>query len=249
MKNNAGRKMESSISGSFSDVRDSLFKLFSALVAQEEFLASYPSSREIFEAVLRARDAGDSEEVEAGITRLYCLIHAADAIYSDDELALLDSMRGYWCYAGGLTPIIKAAPFISKSTRLADFGAGNGLQGLLFQYLYPHRKTFQIELGAEMIERGKRLQKMMGIPDDRVEWIRGNMMDISPTDYDFIYIYRPFRPEGGGAEFYIRFARRLDEAVKPLVIFSVADCLKEFISARFSVFYDDGHLTCFSSAY
>ena len=57
-----------------------------------------------------------------------------------------------------------AAPFFTPETRFVDYGAGNGLQGLLFQHLYPHRLTTLVELGGPMIEQGRRLQALLGIP-------------------------------------------------------------------------------------
>jgi hypothetical protein len=32
-----------------------------------------------------------------------------------------------------------------------------------------------------------------------------------------------------------------------VVVFSIADCLKEFLRPDIEIFYDDGHLTCFRS--
>ena len=50
-----------------------------------------------------------------------------------------------------------------------------------------------------------------------------------------------------GEAFYENFSEMLDWGEQPIVIFSIADCLKPFLSRRFNVFYDDGHLTCFRS--
>jgi hypothetical protein len=62
---------------------------------------------------------------------------------------------------------------------------------------------------------------------------------------DFIYIYRPAKPYEGGNELYRAIARKLNALRKPIVVFSVADCLGRFLDKRFKVFYDNGHLTCF----
>ena len=62
---------------------------------------------------------------------------------------------------------------------------------------------------------------------------------------DFIYLYRPLRPTGPGEKFYRSFAAQLGKSRKPVVIFSVADCLQPFLSPDFETFYSDGHLTCF----
>ena len=44
------------------------------------------------------------------------------------------------------------------------------------------------------------------------------------------------------------FASELERSTRPLVIFSIADCLRTFLPADFEVFYSDGHLTCFKPA-
>jgi hypothetical protein len=97
-----------------------------------------------------------------------------------------------------------------------------------------------------MVEAGRGLQEWLGIPDERVEWVTGDVMDASPAGMDFIYLYRPVRPEGRGRAFYERFAAGL-ETSGPVVIFSIADCLRAFLPERFEVFYTDGHLTCYRS--
>ena len=167
------------------------------------------------------------------------------APYSDDERSRMDAAGGYWNHAGGLSPILKAEPWISPDTVSADFGAGNGLQGLLLQVLYPHAKIVQIEISARMAGIGERLREWLGVPPDRVEWIVGDVLDVPATGYDFIYLYRPVRPEGPGRDFYTRFAREVESEDRPPIIFSIADCLRDFITDRYEVFYRDGHLTCF----
>ncbi len=128
----------------------------------------------------------------------------------------------------------------------ADLGAGNGLQGMLLQILYPHRKTIQIEISSDMVELGKQLQAWLGIPTDRVEWRAGDVCDEAFDGIDFIYLYRPVRPATDkGRAFYTRLAKTLDEAPGEVVVFSIADCLRDFLSPRFEMFYTDGHLTCF----
>ena len=177
---------------------------------------------------------------------LYCLVHGHEAPYTKRERQRVDETGGYWCHAGGLSPILKAGPFIKPSTVFGDFGAGNGLQGLLTQKLWPHKKTVQIEISSKMVRAGKALQSWLGIPDERVEWIVGDVADTSPENMDFIYMYRPVRPVGLGEEFYKKFASEVDAGARsPITIFSIADCLREFLPLSFEMFYTDGHLTCF----
>jgi hypothetical protein len=201
------------------------------------------SFQEIVEAGNSDTTVGDALE-EAFLT-LYCHLHGHEAPYTSAERRLVDQTGGYWCHAGGISPLLKAEPFIRPQTVSADFGAGNGLQGLLLQKLYPHKKTIQIEISARMVEAGKHLQQWLGIPPERVEWIAGDVCDVAPRDMDFIYLYRPLRPEGKGKRFYEQFAQTLETQNRSIVIFSIADCLRQFLLPRFKVFYSDGHLTCF----
>ena len=159
----------------------------------------------------------------------------------------MDSVGGYWCHAGGISPILKAGPHILPTTVCADYGAGNGLQGLLLQKLYPHRRTVQIELSSKMVDIGRDLSRWLGIPDKKIQWHVGDVMEVSPQKMDFIYLYRPVRPEGEGRRFYEQLASHLDAATRAITIFSVADCLGSFLSKRFRVFYTDGHLTCYTN--
>lgn len=221
--------------------------LFDGLARREGIGEACPGYVELHRDLIRSRESDEAEQVEDALLRLYCLLHGGESAYAPEERRELDALGGYWCHAGGISPLVRATPYITPATRLADYGAGNGFQGLLFQHLYPHRRTTLIELSGPMVARGKRLQTLMGIPADRVAWIHGNVMDTSPRDFDFIYLYRPMRPEGPGRAFYERFAREAARAEHRITIFSIADCLKEFLPGGFRMFHDDGHLTCFAN--
>jgi hypothetical protein len=188
---------------------------------------------------------GNGEEIEDAFLELYAHVHMNEAPYTSEERRRMDEAGGYWNHAGGLSPVLKAEPWINPDTVSADFGAGNGLQGLLLQLLYPHAKIVQIEISTRMAEIGDGLREWLGVAADRVEWINDDVLNVSATGYDFIYLYRPVRPEDTGRDFYTRFAREVEAEDSPPVIFSVADCLKDFLSDRYEVFYGDGHLTCF----
>jgi len=195
---------------------------------------------------LRAALAGDDgDRVEEAFLEWYAHLHMHEAPYTTAERARMDLTGGYWNHAGGISPLLKAAPHIRPDTISADFGAGNGLQGLLLQRLYPHARTVQIEISSRAVEIGRRLQRWLQIPEDRVEWIVGDVLDHSPQGFDFIYLYRPVRPVGAGRPFYERFAADLERSDRQVVIFSIADCLRDFLSPRFEVFYSDGQLTCY----
>lgn len=190
-------------------------------------------------------EKGDPLSSESALVSLYSCLHSAGSRYSPAEQRHLKARGGYASYPGGFSPLIRAEPFIRPESRIADLGAGNGLQGLFFQSLYPHHKTLQIELSAEMIRLGMIFQHALGIEQDRVEWINDDIVNVPIHDIDFLYLYRPARPFEGGRDIYNAIAGKLLAGEKPRVIFSIADCLAEYLDDRFSVFYTDGHLTCF----
>ena len=207
--------------------------------------AELPDIDQYVNNFIAAMEEGDSTLLEYALVNLYTNLHSAGSKYSMSEKELLKKRSGYLSYPGGLSPIIMAKQYIRPESIVADLGAGNGLQGLLLQRIYPHRRTIQIELSAEMIRIGRIFQQALGITTDRIEWIHDDIVNVSIGDADFIYIYRPARPLDSGNELYQAIAHKLAAINKPLVIISVADCLAKFLDKRFSIFYTDGHLTCF----
>ncbi|MBW1810035.1 MAG: class I SAM-dependent methyltransferase [Deltaproteobacteria bacterium] len=222
-----------------------LMDLFARLPAPPDPFGLFPDYQVLKDKFIAATRGNDAERLEESFLSLYCHIHGHEAPYTQQERKRVDQVGGYWCHAGGLSPVLKAGPYIRPETVSADFGAGNGLQGMLFQKLYPHKLTIQFEISSRMVEAGKCLQEWLELPQDRVEWVVGDVLDASPEGIDFIYLYRPVKPVGEGRRFYVKFAAELEKSKKPVVIFSIADCLREFLSDHFEVFYSDGHLTCF----
>jgi hypothetical protein len=222
-----------------------LMEMFAALPPPEDPLGLCRNFSELQRHFREAVETAQPDVVEEAFLNLYCGVHGHEAPYTDAERKRMDQLGGYWCHAGGLAPILRAGEHIGPDTVSADFGAGNGLQGLLLQKLYPHARTIQIEISSRMVAWGKMLQKWLGIDEDRVTWIVGDVLDHSPQGIDFIYLYRPVRPEGQGRRFYEQFAAALADSPDKVVIFSIADCLKPFLAGDFEVFYSDGHLTCF----
>ena len=223
-----------------------LMILLAGLPPPPDPLGLFPDYVGLRDRFLAAADGADGEALEEAFLELYAHLHGHEAPYTPDERARVDQTGGYWCHAGGLSPILKAGPHLGPDSVSGDFGAGNGLQTLLMQRLHPHRRTVQIEISSRMVEAGRLLQGWLGIPEERVEWVTGDVMDASPSGMDFVYLYRPVRPEGTGRAFYERFAAELDPD-RRVVIFSIADCLGPFLPRRFEVFYSDGHLTCYGS--
>jgi len=221
--------------------------LFDRLAARPGIDEVVPSFSRFHGELLAARAGGDRERIEIALSRVYCVVHGSGGAYAPGERREFERLGGYWCHAGGIEPLHLAAPFIEPGSRLADYGAGNGLQGLLLQHLYPHRLTTLIELGGPMIEQGRRLQSLLEIPEERVRWVHASIVDVPPRDFDVIYLYRPLRPEGAGRAFYEMFSREVARAGHPVTIVSVADCLKDFLPAGFRVVHDDGQVAIFSN--
>jgi hypothetical protein len=208
----------------------------------------FPRYHELRSAFLDARDGADGELLEERFLELYAHLHMHEAPYTRPERRRVDATGGYWAHAGGLSPILRAGDWITPGTRSVDLGAGNGLQGLLFQRLYPHRNICQIEISAGMVEIGRRLQQWLSIPDARVEWRCDDVTETQLGGWDFVYLYRPVRPDGPGGAFYERLAERLTAERHEVVIFSIADCLRDVLPPVFECVFTDGHLTCFRKA-
>ncbi len=222
-----------------------LMLLLAELPAPPDPDRDFPRYEEYKQHFLNCAKGTDGEALEEAFLTFYAHLHMHEASYTPEERRRMDEAGGYWAHAGGLSPILKAGPWIGPDTVSADLGAGNGLQGLLLQHLYPHRKTIQIEISSRMIEIGRRLQTWLGIPDEKVEWVSGDVCEQSLEGIDFFYLYRPVRPTTEkGRAFYESLADLLGRSTKRVVIFSIADCLKDFLGPGFDIFYTDGHLTC-----
>jgi len=206
------------------------------------FFPRYPSLKE---GLVKAIRGDDGEILEERFLELYAHLHMHEAPYTKRERRQVDATGGYWSHAGGLSPILKAERWIRPETRSVDLGAGNGLQALLMQRLYPHAQSCQIEISSTMVEIGRGLQEWLDIPPDRVQWRSDDVLETPLGGWDFVYLYRPVRPQGPGLGFYRRLAETLEEEPGEVVVFSIADCLGDFLPPSFHRFYTDGHLTCY----
>ena len=222
----------------------SLMKLFARLPQPPDPLGLLPKWSDYFRRFISALQEEDPEQLEESSLAMYAYLHGNEAPYSVDERKKMDSVGGYWNHAGGITPILKAPDYLEPVSVSADLGAGNGLQCLLMQILCPHSKSIQVEISSAAVEFGKQLQDWLGIERDRIEWRVGDVMEVDFSGMDFIYMYRPVRPVGLGEEFYKRMARQLVEQGRSIVVFSIADCLREFLpNGSFEVLFSNGHLT------
>jgi SAM-dependent methyltransferase len=222
-------------------IRDLLLRL----AADPAVQAEVPEADLYGKNLKGALKQGDLSLIERAFLNLYELLHGAGSTYSSYEKTLLARRKGYACHPGGLSPLIKAMEFVKSDSVVVDLGAGNGLQGLLLERLCQHRKTVQVEISSEMIRVGRLFQKTLGISSDSVEWVCDDIVNASIETADFIYIYLPVKPIEGGKEVYETIARKLGRMKRDIIIFSVADCLSKFLDGQFSIFYTDGHLTCF----
>jgi len=222
-----------------------LMSLLASLPSPPLVAEVFPSYPHLHQRFLAAMLADDPETLEERFLELYAHLHMHQAPYLPNERQRLDETGGYWSHAGGLSPILKAGPWLGADSVSADLGAGNGLQSLLMLKLYPHRRTIQVEISSRMVEIGVQLQRWLGLGSELVEWIVGDVCSFVPEGVHFLYLYRPLRPEGPGAHFYRRLSDALERSSHPVVVFSVADCLGSFLPACFVRFYDDGHLTCY----
>jgi SAM-dependent methyltransferase len=222
-----------------------LIDLFATLPPPPDPVGLYTEFGERQAELREALDTGDCEWVHDAFLGLYCYVHGNEAQYTVEERRALDDSGGYWCHAGGLSPLLKGPDWIRPDTVSVDLGAGNGLQLLLLQRLAPHRLAVQIEISSRMVEAGRALQRWLGIPNGRVEWRAADVTTCGVAGFDFVYLYRPVRPQGPGKAFYRRIAAELADAARKVVVFSVADCLGDFLPTTFERFYFDGHLACF----
>jgi len=183
-----------------------IMHLFATLPLPPDPYGLYPRYEEMRERFLLSIEGPDSQLLEESFLALYSHVHGYDVPYTQAERERVLEIGGHLCHIGGVSPILKAGPFLGPDTISGDFGAGNGLQGLLMQFLFPHRKTVQVEISSRMVEAGRALQSWMGIPEERVEWIVEDVSRVSPASMDFVYLYRPVRPTGEGSRFYESFA-------------------------------------------
>lgn len=205
----------------------------------------YPHAAALQEQ-LRARLAdGNGEAIEEALLHLYAHLHGHEAPYTAAERARKRQTGGYWCHAGGLSPVLMAPDVLRPDSASIDLGAGNGLQLLLMQSLAPHRLSVQVEISARMLDSGRALQRWLGVARERVCWVHGDVLNTPVADYDLVYLYRPVKPEGPGRAFYQRLARELAGTARPVIILSIADCLGDFLPPAFERFSSDGQLTCY----
>ncbi len=222
-----------------------LMDLLAGLPHPPDPAGAFPRYAELHARYLRALDEGEAEAVEESFLELYAHLHLHEAPYTADERRRMDAAGGYWCHAGGISPVVRAGRHLRPASVSADLGAGNGLQLLLLQRLHPHALSVQVEISSGAVTLGRELQRWLEIPEASVRWVVADVLAAPIPDADLLYLYRPVRPEGPGRAFYERLAAHLASRRTETVVFSIADCLRDFLDDRFEVTHSDGHLTCF----
>jgi hypothetical protein len=207
--------------------------------------SAYPRYDELRGRLETAAGGDDGERLEEALLELYAHVHGFSAPYTCEERRRVDETGGYWCHAGGLSPVLRAADLLQPDAVSLDLGAGNGLQLLLAQLLRPHRLAIQIEISSVMVEQGRELQAWLEIDEARVAWRVEDVMEASVRGANLVYMYRPLHASGPGVSFYDRLAREMVAATELDHVLSIADAMGARLEPHFRVAHTDGHLTHF----
>ena len=71
--------------------------------------ASRPGFVEEMESCRAGLAGKNAEAAETALAGAYAALHGADKVYSPEERRRLDELGGYWCHAGGFSPLWRAA--------------------------------------------------------------------------------------------------------------------------------------------
>ena len=97
-----------------------LMALFIGLPSPPHEGGHFPQYDVFKERFLGSLVHGDSELIDECFLDLYAYVHMHEAPYTDDERRRVDWSGGYWCHAGGLSPILKRS--IAKQLLLSKKG-------------------------------------------------------------------------------------------------------------------------------
>jgi hypothetical protein len=204
----------------------------------------FPHAAALQSDTIAAAVSGEPDAFDDALNHLYAHLAIRPEGYTTAERARVAAAGGYWAHAGGLNAPLMASRWTQAHTVVLDLGAGTGLQGLLLQLLAPHHMTLQVEISRHLIAVGRRLQRWLEIPDERVAWAVADVTDVRLAGVNLLYLYRPVRPDHpAGARFYRRIAAQVSGGAVATVV-SVADPLAPLLVPEFETVYDDGQLTC-----
>lgn len=220
-----------------------LVRFFSTAPRPPDPIGLFPRFEELRARLRAALETKDELATEEALLTLYCHVHGHEAPLTPAERLRIDETGGYWCHAGGISPILKAVPYLTPDSVSMDLGAGNGLQCLLLWHLSPHARTIQVEISGRMVEAGRVLVPWVGVDPERVEWRIEDVTQTSLEGVDLLYLYRPLRPTGVGLRFYDRLAAELAAVPRPVTVVSVADCLRPLLPESFETVFFNGHIT------
>jgi hypothetical protein len=213
------------------------------IAEDSEIRSMFPAVDMLLRCYASTRDAGERDEREYRLLRLYLGLHSLGTGYTPDEAGKITEAHGIANLPGGMLPVVAASRLIGSESASADLGAGNGLQGLLLQKLMPHRRTLLVELSSRLLDTGRMLEQALGIDEGKVEWVCGDILDADLSDIDLVYMYRPAKPYREGKALYENIAQRLSAASAGISILSVADCLGPYLGSEFALMHKDGYMT------
>lgn len=225
-----------------------VYKIEQALtkIAKSEIVkVKVPDSLNCLDDLKKGIKEEDIKMRESALIELYIALHQGGRGYSDKEEELLKEKRGLKGLPGGILPVIIASHLIEEDYVFVDLGAGNGLQGLLLQYIFPHRLTRQIELAKAHLDTGSIYENQLGFDEKKILYENIDILSGDFSNVDFIYMYRPVRPIDSGLEFYKNLYNKLKQIKKPHFILSVADCFEPFLGQEYKKIYENEFLKVF----
>lgn len=241
-------KLRNSLEKSEKNLRENIF-LEKGVTKIEEALLKISKSERVSKAfplinekAMELKTAKNVDERELAFIELYIALHQAGVGYTEKEEKLLNGRRGLKGLPGGILPVILCSHLMKKDYVFADLGAGNGLQGLLLQYLFPHKQTRQIEFSASHLETGRLYMDALELDKESLSFEQGDILDSKLGDIDLIYMYRPARPMEEGILFYEKLSEKLALKKEPFILVSVADCFEKYIKTDFKKLFESEFL-------
>ncbi len=170
-----------------------------------------------------------------------------EAPYTSDERRRMDEAGGYWNHAGGLAPILKAGPWIGPGNGQCRFRRRQRSPGTpAAGPLSPPANRPDRDLRTRGGDRQSDFAEWLRHPrrEDRVDG-RRRPRAAPPAAMTSSTSTGRCVPKARVATSTPVSPAKSSPRPYPPIIFSIADCLRDFLSDRYEVFYGDGHLTCF----
>ncbi|MDY0132041.1 MAG: methyltransferase [Desulforegulaceae bacterium] len=212
---------------------------------EESVFSKIKEAQEIGFELIKAQKAKDIEKREMLLINLYLLFHKYGAGYSFEEEKFMEKSKGLKWLPGGLMPLVLGSYLMKPEYEFCDLGCGNGFQGILMQALSPHSKTRQVEISKNYLEAGRIFLKPLKIDKEKISFENTDISNFKMKETDFVYMYRPSRPMGEGAQLYRNLSNRFYLNKKSFYLLSVADCFEPFIKGDYEKIYQNEYLSIF----